>query len=229
MLGAPLSSFDWELRQQLAAKPLAAPERDFLVGLSVGQGLQPSGITVLERLPASRPGGRRTYACRYLRRWRPPATAYPTLVADLTAMLCGTALTDCDLIVEAGPSVKVVVGYLRKHRLPARIRPVEVRGSAEDGYSEGLWRVTKASIIETARQVLQEDRMIFDEGPAPEAQATTPSAQTIYHALWAYPYNKPPAANDAFAARVGADDDLIVAVALACWFGEWCRRTFWIR
>jgi hypothetical protein len=161
-----------------------------------------------------------------LRRWLPPATAYPALVSDLTEMLNGTPLTDGDLVVEAGPSIKAVLSLLRKNRLPARIRPVEVRASAEDGYVEGLWRLTKASVIETARQILQEDRFVFDDRMAPEALATTPSAQTIYQALLTYPYNKTPAANDAFASREGAYDDLILAVALACWFGEHCRREF---
>ena len=56
-----------------------------------------------------------------------------------------------------------------------------------------------------------------------------PSAQTIYQALLAYPFNKTPAANHAFASREGADDDLILAVGLACWYGEHCRKGFWVR
>ena len=70
--------------------------------------------------------------------------------------------------------------------------------------------------------------MVFDDRMPPEVMATTPSAQTIYHALLTYPYNKAPAANDAFASRDGGDDDLVLAVALACWFAEHCRREFWI-
>jgi hypothetical protein len=83
--------------------------------------------------------------------------------------------------------------------------------------------------ILTTRRVLQEDRLVFDDRMPPEVMATTPSAQTIYQALLTYPFNKTPAANHAFASREGADDDLILAVALACWYGEHCRKTFWIR
>ena len=228
MLGAPLSSFDWELRQQLAAKPLAAPERDFLVGLSVGQGSQPSAVAVLERLPPPCAGERHSFACRYLRRWPPASTGYPTLVADLTAMLNGTVLAGANLVVEAGPSIRAVLALLWKHRLRARLRPVEVKASAEDTYVDGLWRVSKASLIETTRAILQEERLVFDEQMPPEVRASTPSAQTIYHALLTYPYNKTPVANDAFASREGADDDLILSVALACWFGERCWQTLWV-
>jgi hypothetical protein len=226
----PVSSFDREMLHKPADKPPDPPPgREFLIGLSVGQGLQPTGIAVLERLLPEPPRTRRRYACRYLRRWCPPATSYPTLVSNLTDMLSGTPLRNSDLVVEAGPGINAVVAFLRKHRLPARIQPVEVKAGAEDGYVEGIWRIAKAGVIETTRQVLQEDRLIFDDRMPPEVMTTTPSAQTIYHGLSAYPYNKMRAANDAFASREGADDDLILAVALACWFGECCRRTLWVR
>jgi hypothetical protein len=229
-LSAPISSFDRDLLlQQVQRMPDPTPEPEFLVGLSVGQGVQPTAVAVLERHPRSRPGGSRSYTCRFLRRWLPPATAYPALVKDLTTMLCGTPLTGHDLIVEAGPGIRAVVSYLRKQRLRAPIQPVELKANAEDGFVEGLWRVTKASVIETTRLALQEGRLVFDDLMPPEVMATTPSTQTIYHALLNYPYNKAPVANDAFASREGADDDLILAVALACWHGEFCRREFWIK
>ena len=226
----PVSSFDLEMLHRPADKPPdPAPGRDFLIGLSVGQGAQPTGVAVLERFAAEPSRKGRRYACRYLRRWLPPATAYPTLVGHLTAMLTDTPLSGQDLVVEAGPGTQAVMTYLRQHRLPARVRPVEVQASAADGFVDGMWRVAKASVIETTRQVLQEDRLVFDDRMPPEVMATTPSAQTIYQALLAYPFNKTPAANHAFASREGADDDLILAVGLACWYGEHCRKTFWIR
>ena len=230
-LRAPMSSFDWDLlQQQILARKNQDIQRVFLIGLSVGQGLQPTGIAVVEQLPPSHSGGSRRYACRHLCRLRPPGTTYPILLAKLNDMLKTAPLTssNLNLIVEAGPGIRAVLSLLRKKRLPASIQPVEVKASAEDGFVDGLWRVTKASLIETTRHMLQEDRLTFDEKMPPKVMATTPSAQTIYHALATYPYNKTPVANDAFARREGADDDLILAVSLACWYGECCRREFWI-
>jgi hypothetical protein len=229
-LRAPVLPLDQELRQQQTGQPSElVPEGEFLVGLSIGQGLQPTGVAVLERFMPQPAATSRSYACRYLRRWLPPATAYPVLVSNLKGMLSDTPLRHSALVVEAGPGIKAVVAFLRKHRLPAHIQPVEVRAGAEDNYVEGTWRTAKADVIETTRQVLQEGRLVFDDRMPPEVMATTPSAQTIYHALLTYPYNKTPAANDAFASREGADDDLILAVALASWFGECCCRTLWVR
>jgi hypothetical protein len=117
----------------------------------------------------------------------------------------------------------------RKNRLPALIRPVKAKTSAEDGYVGDAWRVGKGSLIETTRQVLQEELMSFDEQMPPEVMATTPSVRTIYQALLTYPFDRAPAANEASASRAGEYDDLVFAVSLACWFGGHGRRTFWVR
>ena len=222
------SALDLELMQQVQES--SASEGDFLMGLSVRQGA-PTGIAILERFkpPPSSSGRRRlaTYVCRYLRRWLPPEAAYPVLLSELSVMLNGP-LAKSDLIVEAGSSIKPVVAMLRKHRVPATIRPVEVKVSAEDAYVGAAWKVGKGSLIETTRQVLQEERMTFDEQMPLEVMAATPSVRTVYHALLTYPFERAPAANEAFAAREGEYDDLVLAVTLACWFGEHCRKTFWM-
>ncbi|HTU92497.1 MAG TPA: hypothetical protein VMF69_20620 [Gemmataceae bacterium] len=220
------SAFEIEFMRQQAQRS-SSPKSVFLIGLSVSQGA-PSGIAILERFkPPPSPGQRcvATYVCRYLRRWLPPDTAYPVLVADLSVMLNGP-LVRSDLIVEAGSSIKPVVSMLRKQRLPAHICPVEVKVSAEDTFVGGAWRVGKGSLIETTRLVLQEERMSFDEQMPAEVMATTPSVRTVYQALLTYPFERSPAANDAFAAREGEYDDLVVAVAMACWYGENCKKTF---
>jgi hypothetical protein len=223
------SPFDRDLMQQQAQRD-SSQERAFLIGLSVSQGA-PCGVAVLERFkPPAASEQRRlaTYVCRYLRRWLPPATAYPVLLSELAVMLQGP-LEWSDLIVEAGPSIRPVVAMLRKHRLRASIRPVEVKVSAEDTYVGDAWRVGKGSLIETTRQVLQEERMTFDEQMPAEVMASTPSVRTIYQALLTYPFEPAPSANEAFAVREGEYDDLVLAVTLACWYGEHCRKTFWIR
>jgi hypothetical protein len=213
----------------LYRKPEPPAPRDqppvFLVGLSVGQGAQPTGMAVLERhKPES--GAPATYVCCYLRRWLPPATAYTALLAHLRRMFGDTELAGGYLIVEAGPSTKALLTFLRRNQLSAKIQAVEVKTSAEDRKVEGLRKVAKGTVIETARQVLQEDRLVFDRQTSREVTATTPPAQTVYHALANYPYNEAATVNEAFASRDGEYDDLVLALALACWYGENCQRTF---
>jgi hypothetical protein len=227
-LAIPPSSLDLAVRQSPARR--STPDAGtYLVGLSVSQGAA-TGIAVLEKFKPPYQRGQRpvtTYACRYLRRWLPPKTTYPVLVSELQAMLTGP-LVECNLVVEAGTSTRPVVALFRKHRLPALIRPVEVKTSAEDAFVGDAWKVGKASLIETTRQVLQEERMTFDEQMPAEVLATTPPVRTVYHALLTYPFERAIAANEAFAAREGDYDDLVLAVCLACWYGERCQRTFWM-
>jgi hypothetical protein len=79
---------------------------------------------------------------------------------------------------------------LRKHRLPALLRPVEVKASAEDTYVGDVWKVGKGSLVETTRQVLQEGRMTFDEQMPPEVMATNPPVRAVYQALLSYPFER---------------------------------------
>jgi hypothetical protein len=221
----PVSSLDRDMLYRKPEPP--APETRgpvFLVGLSVGQGAQPTGVAVLEqRKPRSGPA---TYACRHLRRWLFPGTAYPVLVAHLKAILGAPRLGDPALIFEAGSSTNAVLAILRENRLPVKTHAVEIRSSATDDKSNGSWKVAKATVIETTRKVIQGKRLIFDDRMPQAVMATTPPAQTIYHALETYPYNEASMANEAFACRDGEYDDLVLAVALACWYGERCQRTF---
>src|SRR5262249_32681314 len=146
---------------QLSEPPAEAPKPDFLLGLSVGQGGQPTGIAILEKLKV--PPGPATYRCRYLHRLLPPDTAYPNLLAFSTKMVADPKLAKCNLIVEAGQSIHAVLRMLKKNRLKAFIRGVEVKASGAEGLSDGTWKVTKGTLIESARQVLQEQRLVFDD------------------------------------------------------------------
>ena len=213
------------MRRQAEQAAATAESRCFNVGLSMGQGAQPTGIAVLEKYTLPGGGAVRqypTYVCRYLRRWLPPATAYPALAADLKTMFA--TLPGANLVVESGASIKASMNFLRRQGLGASLKPVEVKVSAPDALIEGAWRVGKGTLIETTRQVLQEQRLVFDDQMPPEVRASTPSVQTVYHALLTYPFNQAAAANEAFAARDGEYDDLVLAVTLACWFGERCQR-----
>jgi hypothetical protein len=230
-MAAPTSSFDRELRQPKPERFTAEGNVPcYLIGLSVRQGA-PTGIAVLQKTKVrDHETGRRTatYACRYLRRCIGPETAYPVLITRLEEMLQGT-LARSPLVVEAGPSLKAVTAMFYKNRIAASIKPVDVRTIAEDTCVDGVWKVGKGSLIETTRQVLQEERMTFDDRMPPEVLATTPPVRTIYQALLHYPYEETSTVNEAFASREGDYDDLVLAVALACWYGECCQREFWIR
>ena len=177
-LGFPMSSLDTDM---LYHKPEPPPPEEpapvCLVGLSVGQGAQPTGVAILERRKCGS-GVPATYACRYLRRWL-PAPSYTALLAHLRRMFDDPLLAGGYLIVEAGPSTKALLTFLRRNPLSAKIQAVAVKTSAEDRKVEGLWKVAKGTVIETTRQVIQEGRLVFDRQMSAEVTATTPPAQTV--------------------------------------------------
>src|SRR6516225_3161116 len=99
---APLGSLEYDmLQRQVEPQPVGASPPQFLVGLSVGQGSQPTGIAILRK---DKPGSEApaTYVCRYLHRWLPPATTYPAVFAALKSMHGRPELAECHLLVEAG-------------------------------------------------------------------------------------------------------------------------------
>src|SRR5260370_38418578 len=97
----PLSPVFREILWRQAEVPSAPVSKpDFLVGLSVGQGSQPSGVAILERLKPECPGGSRGFACRYLRRWPSPTTANPYLLTYPPNMLRTEPLRGSDLGLE---------------------------------------------------------------------------------------------------------------------------------
>jgi len=220
--GSP-SNLDYDLvgyeREREFAKPRGP---SYLIGLSIGQGPQPTGMAILERTKAQREGARARYVCCYLERI-PPHTTYPVLVERLEKILARPPLSRSPLLVEAGTSVHTVVRYLRQNRLNARIHPFEVMASGKPSKFDGVQKVSKGDLIETARQVIQDGRLAFDKM---SARSTTPRPHIILQALSSYSFNRTAAANEAFASRDGEYDDLVLAVALACWFGERRQREF---
>lgn len=220
--GAPLRGWEMEMLQRKAEEQPESRPAVYLIGVSVGQGSQPTGIAVLLKSGGS--NGSFHYGCRYLCRRLPPQTEYPALLTHMQVMLGRPELTDAHLVVEAGGSVQATVHYLRKHRLSGNIHAVEVKASGGASFTEGVWRLGKGTLIDTTRQAQQEGRLVFDNQMPAAIRATTPPVATVYHALANYSFAQAPAANDALAAREGEYDDLVWAVALACWFGERCQR-----
>jgi hypothetical protein len=191
------------------------PPARYILGLDLGQAQDFSALAIVEKTwhqpaPAGRPEGQ--YAVRHLQRW-PLGTSYPQIVADVAA-LAGRPPLDRPLLALDRTGVGAAVADLfRAARLPARLRPILITaGSSVVEAEDGCAHVPKKELVSTLQVVLQTRRLRI--APLPERELLLQEFQNFRVKITA-------AANETFEAwRERDHDDLVLAVALACWLGE---------
>lgn len=200
--------------------PAAAVERDW-------QTFRPAAAVVSA---PPRPLGRtaRRYALRALKRW-PLGTPYPAIVEDVkkivsTPPLLQTLDTDVvgqtvtrrpALAIDASGCGRPVTDAFRAAGLTARLSPVVITAGLAESFDKGFHHVAKAVLISGVQVLLMQRRLQFSP--------KLPEAATLLKEFQEYRVKVTPAANEVFNARDGAHDDIVLAVALACWLGERCN------
>jgi len=211
----------------------------FLMGLDLGQATDPTAIAIVEcqgtpqtvAVPVRRysqtlgqygwvskeaafegPPGQ--FAVRHLDRL-PLRTAYPA-VAERVRSLFLQLTKPCTVVADATGVGQAVVDLLCGMGLP--VLAVVITAGAEVGLLEG-GRVTvpKDDLVATVAVGLQTGRL--------KVASTLPLAEVLAEELSRFEVRVTAAANAVYGAPGGAHDDLVIAVALACWAGEsWYRR-----
>jgi hypothetical protein len=180
-----------------------------VLGLDLGPAPESTGLAVVEEATV---GTERRYAVRHLRRF-PPGTPFeaiaaavgiavrdgglgrPTVVADLTAV---------------GPGI---MPLLRRGAAPASVRAVVLTTGLAAAEADGVWQVPKRDLVTTLQLLLQGRRL--------QVARDLPEAGVLAQELSAF-RARPTLAADPLTAdwRERAHDDLVLAVALACWWVE---------
>ncbi len=148
---------------------------------------------------------------RHLERF-PLGTRYPVIV-ERVAHLMGTPplLNDAWLVVDGTGVGAPVVDEFRK--VLRNIVDVTITGGTSVGLDvDALYRYTvpKRDLVSTLQALLQSDRLKIAAG--------LPEAGTLVDELLAFEVSVSEAARDTYEGRKGAHDDLVLAVAMACWF-----------
>jgi hypothetical protein len=181
-----------------------------LVGLDLGQVNDPTALAAVE-VTGERP--ERQYAVRHLERWR--GLPYPEQVAHVRTLQATPTLRGAPLVVDQTGVGRAVVDQLRA----VQLRPIGVSIHGGDAVShEGPeWRVPKRDLVAVVAVLLQAGRLKIAEA--------LPDAPTLVQELSTFRVTiDPRTAHDSYAAWREADhDDLVLAVALACWWGETMR------
>src|SRR5580704_5392283 len=214
---------------------------DFLIGLDLGQCRDRSAIVVVETVdfmpppappepaPVRPPRRRRFMLPGTLPAWPPPpplakteqhyhvrhcerprlGTPYPAVVERVRRILAAIAGSRT-LVVDATGVGRPVVDLFEA----ARIYPVAVTlTGGETAVQEGARvRVPKRDLVTTVEVLLQERRLKIGQD--------IPDREALVDELLSFRANVTAHRRDTFGAEGGEHDDLVIALALACWVGR---------
>jgi hypothetical protein len=202
----------------------ASDSPEYIIGLDLGQGQEFTALSVVERTkrPDLTGGSVRHYAVLHLLRW-PLGTPYTTIIDDLAQMLArqplAASLDGSTLVVDATACGAPIVAMIRKAELPVKIIPATIQGGHAVSFLPGGGRsVPKKDLVGTMQALLQADR--FKIAPAlPDAALL---GRELQHFRVKVQLTNGNETYDNWRER--EHDDLVLSVALACWYGEHGQR-----
>lgn len=178
---------------------------NFSIGLDLGQLQDYTAITIIEKLERSAKGAE--YHVRKLERTR--ATPYPDVVTRVKSIL--GQLPCADLVVDATGVGQPVIDSFNK----AGLRPIgiHIHGGDRVSHEGRSWRVPKRDLVGCLQVLLQNKRLKIASGPL---------SDTIASEMFNFKVKIDPiTAHESYSAwREAEHDDLVLSVALACWWGE---------
>jgi hypothetical protein len=190
----------------------------FFIGVDLGQSHDFTAIAVVERAVLKREFDAAVWAFRkevrfHLRHLErvPIGTSYPEVVERVAHITRSPGITGpIHLAVDNTGVGAAVVDLLRDARPNATLMPVTITGGDTEHVSGGAHRVPKRDLIVVLQVLLQAGGLRIAAG-----LKDTP---TLLAELMAMEVKVSAAGNQQFGAwREGQHDDLVLAVALACW------------
>jgi hypothetical protein len=194
-----------------------------IIGLDLGQASDYTAWVVVER--TEREGDRvACYDVRHVDRVR--GASYPNVVAHSRALvetLRGqTPRPDVALVVDFTGVGRPVADMIADAKLDADLRLVTITGGdAETTGDRGEWRTPKRNLASTVQVLLQSGRLRIGQD--------LPLASVLTAELVNFRVRISLAGHDSYGAgedwREGVNDDLVLALTLACWHAERERPT----
>src|SRR6516225_6387046 len=187
---------------------------DYFLGLDLGQTRDFTALAVLERHPLSNAGTAvepPEYALRHLHRF-PLGTPYTQIVPAVAALTRAGPLAESPVVVDQTGVGRAVVDLMR--RAVGWVVPVTITGGHAVTMSEDRsFHVPKKELVTCLQVVMQSRRLRIARG--------LHEAALLVRELQQFQVKITTAANETFGVwREGQHDDLVLAVALACWWAE---------
>ena len=201
---------------------MTADEPVYLMGFDLGQSADYTALAIAERkeVPSGklsrtgRPETKAHYGVRHLRRFR-LGTSYPVIVDQVAELAANPALGSPILVVDATGVGAPVFDLLDERVLDSPVIGVTITGGDSVTHESRHYGVPKRDLICSLNVLLQTKRLRF-------ARAM-PAAEVLRQERQAFRVKLSSAAHDTYGAgRENVHDDLVIAVALACWYGENC-------
>lgn len=189
----------------------------FYVGLDLGQARDSSALVVAERTVREEQS---YYQVSHLERFR-LGTSYPAIVEKVKTILQAPSLRrDTTLAVDATGCGKPVLDMFIKADLPCPVRGVLIHGG-DSVTREGMnYRTPKRDLAAVVSVLMQSRRLkIID---------SLPDSRVVVNELLNFKVKIDPlTAHDSYSAwRENQHDDYVLAIAMACWIGEYQKRAF---
>lgn len=177
----------------------------FISGLDLGQASDFSALVTVECEPRTE-GWR--FDVRHIHRWK-LGTPYPTIIADLTRWFDLQPLHGTTLVVDATGVGRPVVDMIRISAINAIVAPFTITA----GLQEGDGTVPKKDLVGAVQAALQTRRLRFADALSLRA--------LLEKELENFRVKVTADRNETYAAWRDSDhDDLVLALALAVWYGE---------
>lgn len=180
----------------------------FVIGLDLGQQHDPTALAGVEQTRDK--GGVAHYAARLLKRWH-LGTPYPVIVDEVAELVKVPQLAGSLLAVDQTGVGRPVVDMFRVKGLA--LCPVTI--TAGQGWSRDPrdWKVAKKELVSVVQVLLQSRRLTIAEA--------LPDCKLLQKELLNFKVKITAAANEVFGSwREGTNDDLVLALAIACFIGE---------
>ena len=160
------------------------------------------------------------YDLRHLQRFQ-LGTSYPDIVAQVAMILGREPLASGETVLAldaTGVGAPVRDLFLRAS-LPCQIVPITIHGGDTATREGRAWHTPKRDLIAATQVLLQTARL--------RVAPALPEAATLTNELASYRVKISANGHDSYDAREGEHDDLVLAVALACWCSEKGRLPRW--
>jgi hypothetical protein len=184
------------------------PCRRFVVGLDLGQVQDYSAVAVVQRLA----GSHGPVHVPHLERF-PLGTPYPAIVTRMAQLFATPPLRgEASLVVDATGVGSAVIDLLSQ----ANLSPIAITITGGDKVhreTRNRYSIPKRELVGCLQVLLQTGRLKIASG--------LPEAEVLVKELLAFHVKITASAHDTYGAwREGAHDDLVLALALATWYGE---------